>query len=425
MSSSDDITESLGTASTGKLSDAALAPLFAMVAGEASGDLLGAGLMAAIKAQYPHARFIGVGGPKMLAEGFETLADMERLSVMGLVEPLKRLPELFALRSRLVETFIAQRPAVFIGIDAPDFNLGLARKLKAAGIRSCHYVCPSVWAWRQGRVKKIRQSVDHILALLPFESAFLQQHAIDSTFVGHPLAEQLNIAGSVNAYLPSELSAQIEAFNTDASPLVCVMPGSRKSEVQALLDVFLQTVALCLAQNRQLRFIIPAATEELYQQLSMRLEQADVAEIRQRVLLVSGQSRYCMQACDLVLLASGTATLEAALLGKPMVVAYRMAALTYALASRMVKVDYVALPNLLTEQPMVPEFIQHEATPQALSQALFRYLDNPTLCEAVKQAFGIVHQQLAQNASERAAEVVLQLAQLSATGGTNLAEERA
>ena len=375
---------------------------------------MAAGLIRAIKARVPNAEFSGVGGPNMLAEGFTTLADMERLSVMGLVEPLKRLPELFALRARLVQNFIDHKPDVFIGIDAPDFNLGLEKKLKANGISTCHYVCPSVWAWRQGRVKKIRQSADHVLALLPFESDFLQQHDIASTFVGHPMAEEL--AQTANDDVENKdanhlaLEEQLKSFVAGGAQLICVMPGSRSSEVRALSDVFLQAIAACLQEKPHLRFVIPAASDALYDLLKLRLAEPDVQSIVDRILLVRGQSRQCMQAAYLVLLASGTATLEAALLGKPMVVAYRLAPLTYSLALRMVKVDHFALPNLLTDKPRVPEFIQHEATAAALSEALLAYLDQPELVAEVKNAFAKVHTKLAQNASEKAADVVLELA---------------
>lgn len=389
--------------------------VYAMVAGEASGDILGAGLIRAIKQRQPQAEFIGVGGEQMLAEGFHTLADMERLSVMGLVEPLKRLPELFALRKRLYQTFLQRRPAVFVGIDAPDFNLGLARKLKQSGIKTVQYVCPSVWAWRQGRVKKIRRSVDHVLALLPFESEFLQQHAIASTFVGHPLAEQLEHE-SQQEDIDAELQQQLQSFSArleSNGALVCVMPGSRNSEVSALAETFFQTIAHCLQRDPSLRFVVPAASDRLYQDLSERLADSAQAAIRPRVLLVNGQSRACMRAADVILLASGTATLEAAILGKPMVVAYKMAAATYALAKRMVKLDHVALPNLLTAQPLVPEFIQHDASPEALSNAVMTLLNDEQHQQQIAQAFTQLRSTLTQNASAVAADVVL--SQLQAT----------
>ena len=380
--------------------------LIGIVAGEASGDLLGADLIRSIKAQYPHAEFIGLGGEQMQAEGFKTLDDMSLLSVMGLVEPLKRLPQLLTLRRRLVAHFLECKPAVVVGIDAPDFNLALERKLKAKGIPTCHYVCPSVWAWRQGRVKGIRKSVDHVLSLLPFEVDFLKQHDIKSTFVGHPLAEQLSFDAPV---VESELSNQLKEFKLQG-PLLCVMPGSRNSEVQALLDVFMETIAACLQRQPNMRFVIPAASEALYEQLSSRLSEPDIHLIRQRILLTRGESQLCMQMSDLVLLASGTATLEAALLGKPMVVAYRLAPLSYAIMSRMIKIDYVALPNLLTDKAYVQEFIQHDISAESLSSALLSYIEQPALAAEVKNAFRQLHIQLAQNASEKAAAVVLSLA---------------
>ncbi|MFB1001514.1 MAG: lipid-A-disaccharide synthase [Pseudomonadales bacterium] len=380
--------------------------LIGIVAGEASGDLLGADLIRSIKAQYPHAEFIGLGGEQMQAEGFKTLDDMSLLSVMGLVEPLKRLPQLLTLRRRLVAHFLECKPAVVVGIDAPDFNLALERKLKAKGIPTCHYVCPSVWAWRQGRVKGIRKSVDHVLSLLPFEVDFLKQHDIKSTFVGHPLAEQLSFDAPV---VESELSNQLKEFKLQG-PLLCVMPGSRNSEVQALLDVFMETIAACLQRQPNMRFVIPAASEGLYELLSSRLSEPDIHLIRQRILLTRGESQLCMQMSDLVLLASGTATLEAALLGKPMVVAYRLAPLSYAIMSRMIKIDYVALPNLLTDKAYVQEFIQHDISAESLSSALLSYIEQPALAAEVKNAFRQLHIQLAQNASEKAAAVVLSLA---------------
>ena len=380
--------------------------LIGIVAGEASGDLLGADLIRSIKAQYPHAEFIGLGGEQMQAEGFKTLDDMSLLSVMGLVEPLNRLPQLLTLRRRLVAHFLECKPAVVVGIDAPDFNLALERKLKAKGIPTCHYVCPSVWAWRQGRVKGIRKSVDHVLSLLPFEVDFLKQHDIKSTFVGHPLAEQLSFDAPV---VESELSNQLKEFKLQG-PLLCVMPGSRNSEVQALLDVFMETIAACLQRQPNMRFVIPAASEGLYEQLSSRLSEPDIHLIRQRILLTRGESQLCMQMSDLVLLASGTATLEAALLGKPMVVAYRLAPLSYAIMSRMIKIDYVALPNLLTDKAYVQEFIQHDISAESLSSALLSYIEQPALAAEVKNAFRQLHIQLAQNASEKAAAVVLSLA---------------
>ena len=380
--------------------------LIGIVAGEASGDLLGADLIRSIKAQYPHAEFVGLGGEKMQAEGFKTLDDMSLLSVMGLVEPLKRLPQLLTLRRRLVAHFLECKPAVVVGIDAPDFNLALERKIKAKGIPTCHYVCPSVWAWRQGRVKGIRKSVDHVLSLLPFEVDFLKQHDIKSTFVGHPLAEQLSFDAPI---IESELSNQLKEFKLQG-PLLCVMPGSRNSEVQALLDDFMETIAKCLQRQPNMRFVMPAASEALYELLSSRLSEPDIHLIRQRILLTRGESQLCMQMSDLVLLASGTATLEAALLGKPMVVAYRLAPLSYAIMSRMIKIDYVALPNLLTDKAYVQEFIQHDISAESLSSALLSYIEQPALAAEVKNAFRQLHIQLAQNASEKAAAVVLSLA---------------
>ncbi len=404
------------TAGIDKQINTSPAILIGIVVGEASGDQLGVGLMQAIKRRLSNVQFIGIGGPKMIAEGFETLADMERLSVMGLVEPLRRLPELFSIRNRLKRYFLTHRPAIVIGIDAPDFNLGLERALKAQGIKTCHYVCPSVWAWRQGRLNKIKQSADHVLALLPFEADFLKEHGIAATFVGHPLAERL-CGTSVDRALTDPLLARREllggsiesCIDSVKGPIICVMPGSRRSEVEALFEVFLASCLVCLEREPSLKIVIPAATLALYEMLMARLSGADIAPVRSRIILVEGNSLLCMKAADVVLLASGTATLEAALLGTPMVVAYRLSWLTFAIVSRMVKVKYVALPNLLTDVPQVPEFLQQDATPEKLSAALLSYLNDHKLRTNVIEAFTQLQTMLAQNADEKAAEVILGL----------------
>jgi lipid-A-disaccharide synthase len=373
-----------------------------MVAGEKSGDLLGAGLIREIRVRIPDAEFFGVGGEAMIAEGFETLADMQLLSVMGLIEPLKRLPALIALRKRLFSHFVAQRPALFVGIDAPDFNLGLEQKLKDAGIKTCHYVCPSVWAWRRGRVKKIARSVDHVLCLLPFEKSFLDKYHIDSTFVGHPIADTL--------------SCEIKAGSEN--PLqICLMPGSRASEVNALLDIFLQTAQLCLTKNTALNFVLPAATQALYQSIAERLNAPEYAVLSDKLRLVHGNAQHCMRESAAVLIASGTATLEAALLHTPMVVAYKMSTLGFAIASRMVHIDYVALPNLLFGERVVPELLQNQASPENLSAELMRYVNEPEARLAIKTRFSQLHNLLACNANLQAANTVLTLCNEAADSG--------
>jgi len=365
-----------------------------IVAGEKSGDLLGAGLMREIKKQVANVEFCGVGGDAMIAEGFKTLADMQLLSVMGLIEPLKRLPALISLRKSLFRYFAEQSPHLFIGIDAPDFNLGLEKKLKQRGVTTCHYVCPSVWAWRQGRVKKISRSVDHVLCLLPFEKQFLKNHQIDATFVGHPLADALV------SYSGEQGVDQNK---------ICLMPGSRSSEINALLDTFLQAALLCLARCPQLTFTLPAATQAIHAVIAERLLAPAYAALAGRLELVLGDAQRCMRESKAVLIASGTATLEAALLQKPMVVAYKMSELGYALASRMVHVEHVALPNLLCAERVVPELLQRKASAENLADELMRYIEEPETCSAVQARFSQLHKQLARGANTQAASAVLAL----------------
>ena len=286
--------------------------VFAMVAGEASGDILGADLIRALKTQFPNAIFEGIGGPKMQAEGFQSLFEMDRLSVMGFVEPLKRLPELLSIRRSIVERYLVQKPAVFIGIDSPDFNSGIEQRLHRAGVKTVHYVSPSVWAWRQGRIKKIKKSVDLMLCLLPFEAGFYKQHQVPVRFVGHPLAGQM-------AEQPDTQAARSRLGLNPDRPVLCIMPGSRSGEVELLGELFLDTACAVQAQlGTDLQLVIPAANQARYQQIS------DILSTKQglSVELLMQNSHLAMEAADAVLLASGTTALEAMLLKKPMVVSY-------------------------------------------------------------------------------------------------------
>lgn len=378
----------------------------AIVAGELSGDLLGAGLMAALRARYPQLRFTGIGGPEMLAQGFETLAPMERLAVMGLVEVLRHLPELLALRRRLYRQFIADPPLAFVGIDAPDFNLGLERRLRAAGIPTVHYVSPSVWAWRPGRVRKIARAVDLMLTLFPFEAAFYQQHGVPVHAVGHPLADAIP--------LRSDPAAARRALGlptmTDDAPLVALLPGSRLGEISRLGPLLLETALWLQARRPELRFVLPAATPRLYEVLErLRAERAPGLPLA----LVQGQSRTVMTAAAVVLLASGTATLEAMLLKRPMVVAYRVAPATAWLARRLVTVSHFALPNLLAGRELVPEFIQEAATVENLGPAVLRWLDQPLARERLTAEFDALHRDLRRDASRQAADAIVDLLRLS------------
>lgn len=373
-----------------------------IVVGEASGDILGAGLMAAIQARYPDAIFEGVGGPRMLALGFNSFFPQERLAVMGLVEPLKRLPELLRMRKSLRQHFIANPPDVFVGIDSPDFNLSLEGKLKAAGIPTVHYVSPSVWAWRQNRIVKIANSVDRMLTLLPFEAAFYEQHQVPVTFVGHPLATEFPLE-------VDQRGAREELGIKSDKKLVALLPGSRGGEVKLLGDLFLQTARCCLQKDPTLQFIIPAANADRRAQLEQQLVQFSAQHDELPLRLIEGQSQIVMRAADVVLMASGTTTLEALLLKRPMVVAYKMAPLSYAIISRLVKSKYISLPNLLADQQLVPEILQDDATPKALCDAVMAYFSNTDRVAHLQAIFTDIHQQLRCDASERAADAVLAL----------------
>ena len=366
-----------------------------IVAGEASGDQLGAGLITALKKHFPNVEFAGIGGSKMLAEGFRSLYPIDRLSVMGLVEPLKRLPELLKIRRNLFHYFTKHQFDLVVGIDSPDFNLGLELKLRQQGIKTVHYVSPSVWAWRRGRIKKIAKAVDRMLTLLPFEAEFYRQHQVPVTFVGHPLAEQLPLENDTQA-------ARQELGLPENAAVLTIMPGSRGSEVEALGTLFLQTAQQCRQQIADLQCVIPAASPARRQQIDQQLTSFPDLP----VTLLDGNSLTAMSAADVVLLASGTTALEAMLLKKPMVVSYRFGKLSHAILSRLVKVPYVSLPNLLANKMLVPECIQNEATVERLTDELLAFLkDNNQVCE-LQEHFLSLHKQLQQGGSERAAQAI-------------------
>ncbi|RAU49427.1 MULTISPECIES: lipid-A-disaccharide synthase [unclassified Pseudomonas] len=365
----------------------------ALVAGEASGDILGSGLMRAIKARHPDAQFIGIGGPLMEAEGMQSYFPMERLSVMGLVEVLGRLKELLARRKWLIQTLIGEKPDVFIGIDAPDFTLTIELKLRQAGIKTVHYVSPSVWAWRQKRVLKIREGCDLMLTLLPFEARFYEEKGVPVRFVGHPLADTIPLDADRQA-------ARAELGLSDG-PVVALMPGSRGGEVGRLGALFFDAAQRLLAERPNLRFVLPCASPQRRAQIEQLLVGRDLP-----LTLLDGRSHLALAACDAVLIASGTATLEALLYKRPMVVAYRLAPLTYWILKRMVKSPYVSLPNLLAQRLLVPELLQDAATPDALAQTLLPLLDNGA---AQTAGFDAIHRTLRRDASNQAAEAVLSL----------------
>lgn len=375
-----------------------------MVAGEASGDILGAALMKSIRNKHPTVVFEGVGGPLMVAQGFNSLFAMERLSVMGIVEPLKRLPELLAMRKSLKQRFISDPPALFLGIDSPDFNLNLETALRREGVLTAHYVSPSVWAWRQGRVKKIGKAVDHILTLFPFEAQFFKKHKIPVTFVGHPLADQFPVCSEEKK--AQKEAARLELNLESADTVIALMPGSRGGEVKMLGKAFIDTARWCLQQRNNLKFIIPAANSERYEQLRALLDQ-EPEDLP--ITLLRGESQKIMMAADAVLMASGTTTLEALLLSRPMVVAYRMAPLSYAIISRLVKLPYISLPNLLAGKKIVPEVMQNEVRAEILGPLLMESLENDKMRCQLEMQFSTIHRELRQNASEHAAEVLLNM----------------
>ncbi|MAD43759.1 MAG: lipid-A-disaccharide synthase [Oceanospirillaceae bacterium] len=370
-----------------------------MVAGETSGDMLGAGLVKSLKERYPDAEFEGIGGPLMQAHGFNSFVPMERLSVMGLVEVLGRLFELLKVRRDLIKHWIANPPDVFIGIDSPDFTLTLEEKLRAAGIKTVHYVSPSVWAWRQKRVLKIERAVDLMLTLFPFEARFYEQHDVPVKFVGHHLADKIPFE--------TPIAPARETLGLDASgPVVCLMPGSRGSEVQRLGELFLRTAELMRRRRPELQFIIPAASVERRNQIEALL--ADYP-VNLPVKVVLGQSHTCMAAADAILLASGTATLEAMLLKKPMVVSYIVAPLTYHILKRLVTQEYLSLPNLLAGRELVPEYIQHEATAEHLSAALLVRLEDSDAAHQLHETYLFIHRQLKRDADHEAAAAIAEL----------------
>jgi lipid-A-disaccharide synthase len=372
-----------------------------ILANEPSGDQLGAGLIKALRARYDDVRIEGVGGPLMEQQGCISLYPMERLSVMGFTEVFKHLPELLGIRRRLVRHFIDTRPDLFIGIDAPDFNIGLEHRLKKAGIPTVHYVSPTVWAWRPKRVNKIRQSVDLLLSIFPFEVEFLTKHRVPVCYVGHPLADEIPLENS-----RTEAREQLGISPQDR--VIAILPGSRVSEIKALSETFLAAARQCRARDESCRFLVPLVNERTRGEFQS-IRQAFAPDLP--LTLLTGRSRIVMQAADVVLTASGTATLEALLFKRPMVVAYRLSPITFWIARglNLVKTPYIAMANLLAGEKIAPEFIQHQATPEALCDALFGFLDFPERMEAMQRVCMRVHRELRQDSSRKAAEAIVRL----------------
>ena len=370
----------------------------AIVAGEHSGDLLGAGLMRAIKSQSSvPVRFVGVGGPLMAEQGLASFFPMDDLAVMGIAEVLAHLPKLLRHRKNLVNYLVEQKPDVMIGIDAPDFNLTVERRLKQKGIATVHYVSPSVWAWRKGRIKGIKKSVDHMLCLLPFEKQFYDQHQLPATFVGHPLADQIPMQWSCKS-ARDELNIQLE------SPMLALLPGSRTGEIERMGPLFLAVAARLHQQHANLQFIAPMISDARAEQFRAMHQQlaADLP-----LTITVGNSRETMAAADYLLLTSGTVALEAMLIKRPMVVAYRFSAVTYWLIKRLFHAPFFSLPNLLAGKKLVPELAQDEATEEALTEQLQALMQSSN--ESLISTFTDLHRQLKVNASDIAADAILSL----------------
>lgn len=378
-------------------------PIIAIVAGEVSGDILAAGLIRALKVKYPQAKFIGIAGKNMLSEGCETLLDMEEISVMGLAEILKHLPRLLKIRRQTVETLSALKPDIFIGVDAPEFNLYVEEKLKKQGIKTVHYVSPSVWAWRQNRIHKIARSTDLMLAFLPFEKAFYDRFNVPCRFVGHTMADAIPLK-------PNRLEACQVLKIDENQRYMAILVGSRGSEVEFLAEPFLQTAKLLKQQFPDLQFLVPLVNEKRRHQFEQI--KAKVAPDLELILL-DGLARQAMIAAEATLLASGTAALEAMLCKSPMVVGYRMKPLTYWLAKRLVKTAYISLPNLLANEMLVPEMVQEECEPQKLAEKLAVYLDKSESAvqnrQVLIQRFTELHQLIQCDADSQAAQAVSDL----------------
>lgn len=365
-----------------------------LVAGEQSGDILGAGLIRSIKQLYPQCEFIGIGGEKMKAEGLLSYYPIDRLSVMGFVEPLKRLPELLSIIKELKKRMKSEQPDIFVGIDSPDFNIRLEPAAKALGIYSVHYVSPSVWAWRQGRVKKIKKAVDLMLALLPFEAEFYKQHDVPVAFVGHPLADEIPI------YSDCALAREKLGLTQDAT-IGALMPGSRHSEVSQLLPLFLEAAEKLKALFPKIEFVLPAANADRLAQIKEMS-----ADKLSYIHVLDGQNHDAMAAADFVVMASGTTTLEAMLFKKPMVITYKWPKLTFKILKRMVKVKWVGLPNLLAGEEMVPELLQDEATADKLVAELVKFIEDGGVRKGVEEKFHELHQRLRRDASVSAANAI-------------------
>jgi lipid-A-disaccharide synthase len=377
-------------------------PKIAIVAGEASGDLLGGHLMRALKTQRSDLTFIGIAGPKMMAQGANSLFPIEKLSVRGYVEVLTHLWGLLKLRRSLFKQLLAEKPDIFIGIDAPDFNFWLERKFKNKGIPAIHYVSPSIWAWRGGRMGKIKQAVSHMLALFPFEPQLYEKAGVPVTYVGHPLADELPLE-------PNTRAAREILKLKNGALVIAMLPGSRQSEVKQHAALFVKTAQIIGLAHENALFLVPLITRKTREIFEHAIHQhyLDHPEQELKMQILFGHAHDAMEAADMVIVASGTATLEAALLKKPMVITYKMPAMSWQILKRMQYQPYVGLPNILAGKFLVPELLQDAATPQALADAALKLLDDADYLQEIKQEFMKIHLSLKQNSAEKAADVVL------------------
>ena len=359
-----------------------------IVAGETSGDLLGALLIKALKEEYPSLEFVGIAGPKMQSAGAVSWYSMEKLAVRGYIEVLKHYREILSIRNSLRDRFLKDRPAAFIGIDAPDFNLGLERALKAAGIPAIHYVSPSIWAWRGERIHKIKGAVDHMLTVFPFEPAIYAKEGIPATFVGHPTADNVPQTSQRNA---ARAQLRIKADET----IVALLPGSRQTELDYHAELFIETAKELLKAFPHARFLVPLATRETREQFEAARWKLNAQDLPLQILF--GHANFALAAADVALVASGTATLEAALLRCPHVVAYRMSPTTYRLMKKKAYLPYVGLPNILAGEWLVPELLQDDATPENLARALGNWLTHKDAAQRLRDRFADIHASLAAN----------------------------
>lgn len=372
--------------------------LIGFVAGEASGDLLAAPVIGALRQRLPDLRCAGIAGDRMIEAGAEAWWHVHELSVRGYAEVLRELPRLLRMRSALRARLLAERPAAVVGVDSPDFNLRLEMQLRAAGVPTVHYVSPSIWAWRPKRIEKVRRAADRVLLVFPFEQKIYEEAGIPATYVGHPLA-------SVIPAQADSAAARARLGVDAAEPVIALLPGSRRAEVQHIGPAFVEAAALMHRREPRLRFLLPVAEPRLRDLLAPAMQAAGAAG--QRIALVDGRSHDCLEAADGVLVASGTATLEAALFGKPMVIAYRMPAASYWLMRQMGTVAFIGLPNILAGEALVPELIQDEATPQRLSDALLAILGDRPRCERLRERFAAMHESLKRDTPRLAAEAIL------------------